>query len=319
MSNIEKHKLMIFKVDFEKAFDSVNWKFLQNIMRQMGFGEKWRKRIGACLSSASISVLINGSPSKEFKMERGLRQGDPLSPFLFLLVVEALQIAILEACSKGFFKGVSLAEGGVNISLLQYADDALFFGEWSRLNAKNLILILKCFENASGLKINLSKSRLFGIGVPEVDVEMVASSLGCIHDYVPFMYLGLLLGKKMRFCDGWNEVVNRFRVRLSSWKSKTLSIGVDSLFAKNLALLGKWKWRFLTEKDALWRLVIKHFYRDDGGFGSSPGSNGNTGTWCDILKAVKGIEGIDSTFKNSFCLKVSNGLLITCLDRFFTL
>ncbi|GJS21791.1 reverse transcriptase domain, reverse transcriptase zinc-binding domain protein [Tanacetum coccineum] len=241
-------------------------------------------------------------------MERGLRQGDPLSPFLFLFVVEAHQIAILEAFSKGFFKGVSLAEGGVNISLLQYADDALFFGEWSRLNAKNLILILKCFENASGLKINLSKSRLFGIGVPEVDVEMVASSLGCIHDYVPFMYLGLLLGKKMRFCDGWNEVVNRFRVRLSSWKSKTLSIGgrltliksilgslpiyyfslfkaplkvikllesircrffwgfkesqrgicwvklnsillnsnmgglgVDSLFAKNLALLGKWK------------------------------------------------------------------------------
>ncbi|GJY40280.1 arginine repressor C-terminal-like domain-containing protein [Tanacetum coccineum] len=197
----------------------------------------------ALLSSLYLG-LDQRSPSKEFKMERGLRQGDPLSPFLFLLVVEALQIAILEACSKGFFKGVSLAEGGVNISLLQYADDALFFGEWSRLNAKNLILILKCFENASGLKINLSKR-------------------------------------------------------------------VGSLFAKNLALLGKWKWRFLTEKDALWRLVIKHFYGDDGGFGSSPGSNGNTGTWCDILKAVKGIEGIDSTFKNSFCLKVSNGSIIS--------
>ncbi|GJZ05944.1 NAC domain-containing protein [Tanacetum coccineum] len=99
------------------------------------------------------------------RMERGLRQGDPLSPFLFLLVVEALQISILEACDKGFFKGISLTNSGDNISLLRYADDALFFGEWSRLNAHNLILILKFFEEASGLKVNISKSRLFRVGV----------------------------------------------------------------------------------------------------------------------------------------------------------
>ncbi|GKB50883.1 RNA-directed DNA polymerase, eukaryota [Tanacetum coccineum] len=114
MANIEDLNLMIFKVDFE------------------GFGEKWRKWMGACLASASISFMVNGSPSKEFKMERGLRQGDPLSPFLFLIVVEALQIAVLEACSKGVYKGITLADGGANLSLLQYADDALFIGEWSR-------------------------------------------------------------------------------------------------------------------------------------------------------------------------------------------
>ncbi|GKC35634.1 RNA-directed DNA polymerase, eukaryota, reverse transcriptase zinc-binding domain protein, partial [Tanacetum coccineum] len=210
-------------------------------------------------------------------------------------------------------KGVSLAEGGVNISLLQYVDDALFFEEWSRLNVKNLILILKCFENALGLKINLSKSRLFRIGVPKADVEMVASSLGFIHDHVPFMYLGLLVGKKMRFCDGWNEGFKESQRGICWVKRNNIllnanmgGLGVGNLFAKNLALLGKWKWRFLTEKDALWRLVIKDFYRDDGGFGSSLGSNGNIGTWCDILKAVECIEGIDSTFKNSFSLKASN-------------
>ncbi|GJW80372.1 RNA-directed DNA polymerase, eukaryota [Tanacetum coccineum] len=159
MTSIKNHKLLLFKVDFEKAFDSVSWSFLQDVMLQMGFGIKWRKWIQACLSSASILVLINGSPSNEFKMERGLRQGDPLSPFLFLLVVEALQISILEVCSKGFFKGIYLANSGANLSLLQYADDARFFGEWSRLNAKNLISILKCFELALGLKINFSKSR----------------------------------------------------------------------------------------------------------------------------------------------------------------
>ncbi|GKE12020.1 cysteine-rich receptor-like protein kinase [Tanacetum coccineum] len=79
----EKLRLLLFKVDFEKAFDSVNWNFLMNTMAQMGFGVKWRKWIYACLSSALVSILINGSPSKEFPMKRSLRQGDPLSPFLF--------------------------------------------------------------------------------------------------------------------------------------------------------------------------------------------------------------------------------------------
>ncbi|GJY51582.1 arginine repressor C-terminal-like domain-containing protein [Tanacetum coccineum] len=135
-------------------------------------------------------------------MERGLRQGDPLSHFLFLLVVEALQVTIIESCNKGIFNGVSLANGYANISLLQYADDALFFGKWSRSNARNLMLILKCFEDASGLKVNISKSRLFGVGASNEEVEAVASSLGYDHDFLPFMYPGLPVGKKMHFCDG---------------------------------------------------------------------------------------------------------------------
>lgn len=149
-------------------------------------------------------------------------------------MAEALQVATLEACSKGIFKGISLANGGANISLLQYANDALFFGEWSRFNAKNLILVLKCFERASGLKINLCKSRLFGIVIPAADVEVVASSLGCLHDDIPFIYLGLPVGKKMRLSDGWNDVVNRFRDRLSAWKAKTLSIGGRLTLVKSI-------------------------------------------------------------------------------------
>nr|GEV94067.1 hypothetical protein [Tanacetum cinerariifolium] len=161
------------KVDFEKAFDSVSWSFLQDVMLQMGFVSKWRNWIQAFLSSATISVLINGSPSNEFKMERGLRQGDPLSSFLFLLVAEALQNSILEAC----------------------------------------------------LKINMGKSRLIGIGVATDDVVSVASSLGCSHDSIPFIYLGLPVGKRMNLCDRWDIVINHSRERLSSWKANSLSIG----------------------------------------------------------------------------------------------
>ncbi|GJT44119.1 putative RNA-directed DNA polymerase, eukaryota, reverse transcriptase zinc-binding domain protein [Tanacetum coccineum] len=156
--------MLLFKVDFKKAFDSVNWEFLFDIMSQMNFGSKWRKWISSCLSSALVSVLINGSSSKEFKMERGLRQGDPLSSFLFLIVAEALQVMIIEACNKGIFKGLSLGDDSSNISLLQFADDALFFSEWSKSNVRHLIHILDCFHDVSGLKINLEKADYLGSG-----------------------------------------------------------------------------------------------------------------------------------------------------------
>ncbi|GJR96304.1 putative RNA-directed DNA polymerase, eukaryota, reverse transcriptase zinc-binding domain protein [Tanacetum coccineum] len=156
-------KLLLFKVDFEKAFDSVNWGFLIDIIKQIGFGHKWCLWIIGCLKSASISILVNGSLTKEFQMERGLRQGDPLSPFLFIIVAEALQISILEACGRGIFAGLSLANDGANLSLLQYADDTLFFG--------------------------------------------------------------LPVGKIMYKKESWSEVLDRFSSRLSSWKSRMLSIG----------------------------------------------------------------------------------------------
>ncbi|GKD12876.1 reverse transcriptase domain, reverse transcriptase zinc-binding domain protein [Tanacetum coccineum] len=214
--------------------------------------------------------------------------------------MEALQISIIEACNKVVFKGISLAESKVNVSLLQYADDALFFGKWSRSNAKNLIHILKCFEMGSGLKVNISKSRIIGVDVPLTDVESMAALLGCAHESLPFIYLGLLVGKSVRYCDGWNVVIECFRDKISSWKAKALSIGgrltlikfilgsllVYSFFLfkalqKNLGLLGKWKWRFLTEDKALWNIVIKDFYGADEGFNLDANQIGSgKDQWC---------------------------------------
>ncbi|GJU74574.1 ABC transporter G family member 3 [Tanacetum coccineum] len=111
-------KLLCLKVDFEKAFDCVCWSFLDDTMVNMGFGDKWPSWIHEYLSSASISVLVNGSPTREFLMRTGLRQGDPLSPYLFLIVAESLQVTTIDACSKRIFYGISLPNVGENISLL---------------------------------------------------------------------------------------------------------------------------------------------------------------------------------------------------------
>lgn len=179
------------------------------------------------LSSASLSILINGSPTKEFMMEKGLRQGDPLSPLLFLIVAEALLILTLEACNKHKFKGIRI--GGTNISLLQFADDALFMGKWSHVNAENLLCILDCFRKASGLKVNLSKSRIYGIGVSPNEIASMAKMLKCNHGTFPFTYLGLPVGQKMNREASWNGVVDCFRKRLTTWKSLMLSMGALNL------------------------------------------------------------------------------------------
>ncbi|XP_071717846.1 uncharacterized protein [Rutidosis leptorrhynchoides] len=118
--NKKRLKSLVFKVDFEKAFDSLNWDFLLEMMKRMGFGERWRRWLLACLKSSSISILVNGSPTNEFPIERGVRQGDPLSPFLFIIAAEGLNLLTKNAIDGALFKGVEIGYDieklGVNFS-----------------------------------------------------------------------------------------------------------------------------------------------------------------------------------------------------------
>jgi len=117
----------VFKVDFEKAYDMVNWEFLFYMLERLGFNAKWIKWIKGCLASSSVSMLVNGSPTSEFKPEKGLRQGDPLAPFLFLVVVEGLSGDVREAEKCGLLEGLIIGRKEVHISMLQFADDTMFF------------------------------------------------------------------------------------------------------------------------------------------------------------------------------------------------
>ncbi|GJX07027.1 RNA-directed DNA polymerase, eukaryota [Tanacetum coccineum] len=166
----KKKQSMVFKVDFEKAYDSVRWDHLDDIMRKFGFGEKWCMWIQSCLRSSRGSVIVNGSPTEEFQFYKGLKQGDPLSPFLFILVMESLHISFQRVVDVGLFKGIELAHS-LNLSHMFYADDAIFMGQWSEANIDTIVQVLECFYRASGLRINMSKSKLLGIYVEEDKVE----------------------------------------------------------------------------------------------------------------------------------------------------
>ncbi|GJX62449.1 RNA-directed DNA polymerase, eukaryota [Tanacetum coccineum] len=220
----KKKQTLIFKVDFEKAFDSVRWDFLDDVLKNLGFGSRWRDWIQSCLNSSKGSILVNGSPTSEFQYFKGLKQGDPLSPFLFILVMESLHLSFQKVVNAGLYKGVVL-DNSLQISHLFYADDVVFIGQWCDSNISTIIRVLDCFFQASGMRINLHKSKIMGIAVDNSLVTQAANSIGCLTLSLPFQYLGVNIGSHMSRIKSWDIVLNKVQGRLSKWKSKVLSVG----------------------------------------------------------------------------------------------
>ncbi|CAM8932747.1 unnamed protein product [Rhodiola kirilowii] len=214
----------MIKLDFCKAYDSISWEYLDQIQQIMGFGDKWRQWIFECISTPMLAVLINGSPTEEFPMERGLRQGDPLSPFLFLIAAEGLSRLLARAKEVGDLRGVEWVRNGDRMNHLQYADDTIIFCEAELEEIKSLRRILKSFEAASGLRINYSKSKCVGIGVKEGDLKQFAQTLGCATGQLPLEYMGILVGADPRKVKTWAPVIDKFKEKLASWRSLNLSM-----------------------------------------------------------------------------------------------
>ncbi|GJR76959.1 RNA-directed DNA polymerase, eukaryota [Tanacetum coccineum] len=306
----KKKQVMFFKVDFAKAYDSVRWDYLLDVLQEFGFSPNWCRWIRGTFSSAMASILVNGSPTSEFPFFYGLKQGDPLSPYLFILIMESLHISFSRASNDGLFKG-----------------------EWSDSNLKNIVKILKCFFLVSGLKINIHKSQVLGVGVPRNLVTQAASMIGCAIMQKPFRYLGLKVGDFMSRKTAWVDTVHKLWSRLSNWKVKTSigvlkkmeairskffngadisdrkitwassdkvlasnkngGLGVSSFHALNRALLLKWVWHFISQDGSLWFRVIQAMY----GSSFDLHSVNQLSIWCSILREVhllksKGFEFI---------------------------
>jgi hypothetical protein len=155
-----------------------------------------------------FSILINGSPSGFFSSSRGLRQGDPLSPLLFVVVMEALSRMMTATVDRGLLFGFSVGSRNneeLLVSHLLFADDTLIFCEANSEQLRHLRCIFLCFEAVSGLKINLAKSEIVLVG--EVgDVEGLACILGCRVSSLPMKYLGLPLGASYKATSIWNGI-----------------------------------------------------------------------------------------------------------------
>ncbi|GJU52014.1 RNA-directed DNA polymerase, eukaryota [Tanacetum coccineum] len=138
--------------------------------------------------------------------------------------MESLHLSFSRAVEAGIFKGYKI-DPSTTLSHLFYADDAVFIGEWSHSNLKGIMNILRCFSLLSGMSINIQKSHLLGVGIPDNCVAEAAKSIGCLIMKAPFKYLGILVGDNMSSKKAWDETINKMKKRLSRWKLNTLSVG----------------------------------------------------------------------------------------------
>ena len=211
---------LFLKLDISKAFDSVSWSFLLEILSHLGFGATWRSLLYNLLRSASTQVMLNCEPGDFIFHQRGLRQGDPLSPMLFILVMDALNSLFTKAESEGLLR--PLHSSGQRLSL--YADDVALF---IRPEAEDLHLtkdLLQIFGEASGLQTNLQKSCVIPIQCDGDIVEVVSQSLHCTTSSFPTTYLGLpISNKKLRRGDllAWIEKIAN---KLPGWKVPLMNL-----------------------------------------------------------------------------------------------
>ena len=208
------------KLDMSKAYDRVEWNFLKGIMSKLGFVGQWINLIMVCLKSFSYAILFNGEPHGLITPSRGIRQGDPLSPYLFLLYAEGLLCLLRKAKLDNLLHGVSVCRGGTRISHLLFADNSLIFCEASVLECERLGTLLDLYKEASGQQVNRQKTTLFfSKNTPSPIRIEVQQFWGASSSSQFAKYLGLpaSIGRNkgqafrgvkdqlIRWLEGWNE------------------------------------------------------------------------------------------------------------------
>ena len=228
---------MAIKTDMSKAYDRVEWNFLEVLLEKMGFERTWVKWIMACVTTVSFSVLLNGNSHGFIKPERGLRQGDPLSPFLFILCAEALVSCLNASEEAGRLHGIKLSASAPAVHHLLFADDSLLLCKANILEATEVLTCLKEYGDASGQMINLQKSSIiFGSKVPHDAKEEIKGILGIDQEGGEGSYLGLpecFSGSKVKMLNFLKE---KLQGRLRGWFSKSLSQGGKEILLKSVAL-----------------------------------------------------------------------------------
>ncbi len=223
---------MFLKLDLSKAYDRVDWSLLGKVLSTFGFDSKVCKIISQLVSTSSLAVLVNGVPSNFFKPSRGLRQGDPLSPILFIILAECLGRIIDCRKREACIKGILPSSNCIPFTHQQFVDDTILGGEASVKEARALKKILDTYSSGTGQLINWNKSSLFFINTSEFRQRKIARILGYGVGSFPSTYLGLPLGSSPPE-SFWNGILDRFNRKMAGWKGVSLSQAGKCLLVKS--------------------------------------------------------------------------------------
>ena len=225
---------MAIKIDFEKAYDRLRWSFIRDTLHQMNLPLLLINVIMECISTAAMQVLWNGEPTAKFHPTRGIRQGDPLSPYLFVMCMERLYQTIEEAIVANRWRPIYASRNGPKLSNLFFADDIVLFAEASVDQAQVIHDCLRRFCLASGQKISLPKSRVyFSKNVDSVAQQAISMALNIEATDDLGLYLGMPTLTSSVTKEKFQYICERIDRRLMGWKTKYLSLAGRITLAKS--------------------------------------------------------------------------------------
>jgi hypothetical protein len=208
-------EVIIIKLDFAKAFDTVEHSAIMKVLACQGYDEKWLHWMSLFMSTGTSSVLLNGVPGKKFACKRGVHQGDPLSSILFVSVAKLLQCMVNKLFQQGIFQA-PLPIPDTDFPIIQYADDTLVIMQACPDQLEALKELLESFALATGLRVNYAKSAMMPINISETKLQDLASILGCSVGVLPFTYLGLPLGTTKPTIHDMSPLVSLVERRLNA-------------------------------------------------------------------------------------------------------
>eukprot|EP00253_Pinus_taeda_P023539 PITA_23539 len=239
----KKMKGSVLKIDLSKAYDRINWLYLRMLLTHLGFNYSFTSWIMGCITNVSFVVLINGAASPFFNSQRGLRQGCPLSPLMFLLVAEGLSRLIQKARREGKVKGIEVAIN-LFISHLLFIDDILIFSNGSANEINEFKSIFDLFLKATGMQINFRKSQAYVADLNRGDRARMANlfSFPLQPLDIPFKYLGFWLKPVAYKKEDWNWLIAKIEARINHWSFRWLSRAGRLTLLKSvlLAILVYW-------------------------------------------------------------------------------
>ncbi|CAA7046646.1 unnamed protein product [Microthlaspi erraticum] len=237
------------KIDIAKAFDSMRWDFILACLTAYRLPRELIGWVKTCISSPVFSVSINGLTSGYFKGRTGLRQGDPLSPILFVMAMNVLSLMLNRAAIDGIFNYHPGCKD-VQLTHLSFADDLLIFVDGSSQLVAGVFTVLSQFEKMSGLAVNISKTSLFCSGVSDTTLLDLSNRFSLTPGSLPIRYLGLPLCSKKLSVSDCDPLISKIRMKMNSWMHRPLSLAGRLRLLSSIisGLIGFWTQAFFLPK-----------------------------------------------------------------------